>query len=357
MRFLLIAGTVIVALLGYTGLWFFTAERLERGIEHWAASERAKGSIVNYESLKITGFPYRMRAELTDVAIARPTKAGMAMVGTRTLVIDSYPHKINHLIFDFPAPIHYDRPLGDKPHNQDWREQTELNFEEAHASVVLTLEGARASFEGKGLSARARFSQHGAEPGPYAPLLNATSVAGHLRPAPDRDDVTEGFMQALAVQFARKNPRTGTIPPALERFQSTFFGTHSGSVLRSLQSGATPEATIKAWAKQGGTLEIDRVFAKVENLEVTASGDLVVDEAGFPRGPLSFKAVGWRESAVLVNPDGRRTRQQQDMARGIFELLDQLDGKLDGTMQTKLELHKGGAWLGPFRLLELEKVW
>jgi len=357
MRFLLLAGTITVALLGYTGLWFFTAQKFEQGIEHWAASERANGAIVNYESLKITGFPYRMRAELTDLAIARPGPQGMSMVGTRTLVIDSYPHKINHLIFDFPEPVHYDRPLGDKPHNRTWREQTEFSFDKAHASLVLTLEGARASFEATGVSAKARFTEEGGTPGGYEPLMRADTITAHLRPAAEREGVMEGFAEAKALVLERPDRGTGKAPPPLDQFQSRFFITQSQLLVRAAQQGKALEPTLKDWRDQGGTLEIERVFARLDKLQLTADGTLKLDEAGYPRGPLKFKADGWRDSALLLNPDGTRTRQQQEMAAGMFELFDQLDGNLDGAMQTQLQLQKGGAWLGPFRLMELEKVW
>lgn len=357
MRFLAIVGTLIVALGAYTGLWFWTAHRLETGIEQWAAAEREKGAIVDYQALEITGFPYRMRAELTEPAVARPTEGGMAMWATPMLVIDSYPYKINHLIFDFPAPIFYDRPLGDKPHNKNWREQTEFRFEEAHASVVLTLSGARASFEAKGITARARFAEDGQEPEPFAPLLTADTVNAHLRPAPGRDNVYEGYADAAALTVLRANPRTKQLPPPVSRFEAQFYVTEAQSVTQALLDGADPAALLKGWAGQGGELEIERFYVNVKGTELTASGALAVDEDGYAQGPLKFKAVGWQKSDVLINPGGTLPADKQEMAKGIYELFDQLDGKLDGTMQTELLLMRGGAWLGPFRLITVGKVW
>jgi len=56
-RVVLAVAIVAVVIGGYAGYWFTVAARLEKGIDDWAAAQRAAGLTVEFERTPVTGFP------------------------------------------------------------------------------------------------------------------------------------------------------------------------------------------------------------------------------------------------------------------------------------------------------------
>lgn len=109
-----IAGVVVVA---YALLWLQGAKTMRRSVEDWAQDQRDNGLAVSYGEIKTGGFPFFLRATVSEADIAEP---GRWRWKTERLAIDALPYDLHRLIFS---------PLGDQrfesPDLGIWRAQAE----------------------------------------------------------------------------------------------------------------------------------------------------------------------------------------------------------------------------------------
>ncbi|MFQ5765637.1 MAG: DUF2125 domain-containing protein, partial [Rhodospirillales bacterium] len=70
-RAALAALAAAVAMAAFYGLyWSYVAGRFQAGIEAWAAARAVEGYRVSYGRVRVTGFPFRIEAVVTEPAIA-----------------------------------------------------------------------------------------------------------------------------------------------------------------------------------------------------------------------------------------------------------------------------------------------
>src|SRR5205085_9656141 len=54
---------------GYTAFWFVVAGKIEQGLVDWAEAARAQKIEASWQSLRVGGFPFAFRLELSDAAL------------------------------------------------------------------------------------------------------------------------------------------------------------------------------------------------------------------------------------------------------------------------------------------------
>src|SRR5258708_27614670 len=67
---LVIAVLLLIAGIGaYTTFWFIVAGKIEKGIAEWAQSAREQKIDASWRGLRVGGFPFAFRIELTEAAL------------------------------------------------------------------------------------------------------------------------------------------------------------------------------------------------------------------------------------------------------------------------------------------------
>lgn len=94
-------GFVLLGLgLAYTLFWFVMAGRVEGGIERWIERQARHGTEVTYETLKVSGFPFRLQARFeAPQIIALEHDSGFSWTGERLRIVTRV-FDINHIIID-----------------------------------------------------------------------------------------------------------------------------------------------------------------------------------------------------------------------------------------------------------------
>jgi hypothetical protein len=59
-------------ILAWCGYWLYASNMVRGAVEGWAAERRAEGDRVEWRSLAVSGFPFRLEVEFTEPAIAVP---------------------------------------------------------------------------------------------------------------------------------------------------------------------------------------------------------------------------------------------------------------------------------------------
>ena len=73
-RNLLISCLVLLALVfaGVSGVWLWSSNRLQAGLEDWSAEQRARGYQVDYLGPRMGGYPWGLTARIEQPTVAAP---------------------------------------------------------------------------------------------------------------------------------------------------------------------------------------------------------------------------------------------------------------------------------------------
>ena len=95
---------MLLASLAYTAYWFTLADEIQHGVAAWAEAKRAKGIIVEYDALRVTGFPLRMQTQVMNVHIAAPGPHPAWAWRSALLTGNVVPYDLNHIVLNAPQP-------------------------------------------------------------------------------------------------------------------------------------------------------------------------------------------------------------------------------------------------------------
>jgi hypothetical protein len=61
---------LLVAAIGWTGFWFFSASQVDRIVDTWRAREAASGRVYDCGNRSVAGYPFRLEVRCTDPSVA-----------------------------------------------------------------------------------------------------------------------------------------------------------------------------------------------------------------------------------------------------------------------------------------------
>jgi len=322
MRFKLSAVAILGIFALYAVFWFTMANKFEEELNNFAADEAAKGNEVHWESFNITGFPYRMRAELGGVAYVQNVgRSNMRFVMTNTLVADILPYKLNHVILDFPTAVIIDQQA---PGDDTARRQTIFDFDTAHMSVVRTDQGARIGFEGT----TAKIT--GTPNGPF----EAARINFFMRPGADARalDVYVEADDARAVNFDQ-HPYTVKAKAVVEQGEVLFHG-----------------LTMKDWAEVGGEVKDIDISIAAPEFTIYSLGKAELSDDGVLRANLDTTVN--RTDAFLDFVGSRQSWSQENrqLIGSLVTMADLSDGAADQKAKVTLVANDQAIMAGPFRI-------
>ncbi len=235
---------LVVAAGAYGGYWFITANRLQAGLDRWAAERRAQGYALAWTKESVGGFPFAFRIALADASLARgnlyrvtvPEIAGEASPWDLSRWHVAAPRGGSGTAQGVDAPIAAQSLSGD----------VVLGADDSMFDVsVLRLSGAGASAG----ELAAQFTLPRQPPQSHRDLgLTATVQLYHLvlpKPVKALGDTIETVAVDIRIM--------GGLPPGDWR------------------------QTLTAWRDDGGTVELDRADLEWGALRLEARGTLALD--------------------------------------------------------------------------------
>ena len=244
---LYVAIPILAAAIGYTYLWYGTAERLEENILVQVEKLKDKGYRIVHGAIHTTGFPNKITLHIEDPLLEMPPAVGTSISVKGTLTATAGFMKPGHVEFETDGEVEIKSTLLGDVHN------TILKAKSAECCMPID-----------------------------APLKDLEI---------ELDDVHIGFVdiKAKEVSFKIKVDKTNTCTVSFEDldlgfkplngFPKTIEKLEAKVTLKEMLDLESPlQDAIRNWAQKGGVLDIDKLEVKWGDTKVDGSGTFTVDE-------------------------------------------------------------------------------
>lgn len=332
MRFLLPIGGILLLLLLYTIYWLYMSAQIREEIARWVARQEAAGYVVERESVRVSGYPYRFQVQVQAPRIEVPEAEGGWNAALTSLRANALPYDLSHWIVAFDGPLRldgYSEPGA----------RLELDAEEARISLVYNASG--------------ETTRIGVD-------LTALRVAALSGPAPAIQAIDRLLLNGVVQEDNRLHLRSAvngvtTAPGVLEPDMVRAFG--ATAALARLDVEITEWASLArsgntlAWSAAGGVMQILDAELEWGPAHITGTGDLTLDNQARPDGRLSLRITDPDALADALVRGGLVPRENEQALR----LAAMLAPRGPEGVSLPFRLQNGSFYLGPVRLGSLER--
>ncbi|MFP4273493.1 MAG: DUF2125 domain-containing protein [Paracoccaceae bacterium] len=308
---------ILLAALGWAGLWIWGAQELRAAYEDWFAERRADGWVAEHDTLSVRGFPNRFDLRLTDLSLADPA-SGLAWEAPDFHLM-RLSYRPRHLIAVWPEDFLLATPRG----------KLGVAGQDMRASLILRPD-APLALERANLAAETLTLTPG-EGGAWAVARLSAAV---------RREAAAGASYRFAVTadgVAPPAPMARGLPETLEAVRADLTVEFDRPWDMAAVEGVRP---------QPRQVKITRAELRWGGLELEAAGRLEVDEEGWPEGRLDLRAQNWREILRLGREGGMLAPGLANTLLEGLSLLAGLSGNPE-TLDLPLSFRNRVASLGP----------
>lgn len=317
--------------------WVWARSFFRTTITRFVDQQNDAGIKITYQSLKITGYPLRLRANLPQLRVNWPD--GSQWDGQRVYVSGPIwnPHQAS-LELAGPQSLYMPTKLGTYTLTTAGGDaDVNLSYGGGFRSGVLRLHNA--ALTGDGLD--------------HAIVANGLTVSAAIpkEGTIDADDKSPDAPVSLTAGISLVGIGPVDIPGApADHIERLVADTQLHGTLPQRPS----PADLARWSQEGGTLEISRLLMDWGPLSAQANGTLAFDPDMQPEAALTAKVAGVRETVDALAQAGIITPGQ---ASGIFAATLFL-GKPDENGAVTVPLSLQDRWLsvGPARLFRLPRL-
>ena len=274
-------GFCLVVFIVYSLIWRAGAGQMHQAVEDWIDDQRMNGLIVETDDIKIRGYPFFLRAMISNPIIEAP--ASWRWEG-QTLAIDALPYDVNRLIFSV---------IGKQ---------------------AVSIQGG-GDFHIEGASIRASIKNDKQRGWAFSATIDDTKITEAVtrqatrRQTPSREGGTvslEHFVMDVAPRMGELSTLTVNLAAQhiageiqdrnldLDRIEATI----AISQMPLLTENDDAEHALQAWAKANGTVSVARFFTQINEATFACAGTLTLDGAHNPEGAFETELV---QPAIFVN--------------------------------------------------------
>ena len=333
MRIAGLFAAIALALAAYTVYWFHLAGWAEDGIEARLAAWRDAGYAVSRSDLTVNGFPYRIEASLSDLAIAAPDGEPRWSWRVPLLVLVVQPWDLSHWI------AISDRASTASLVADGGALSLEARPETAWASLVLDEDftARRVALDIKGLEIR------------RAGRLDAVRAERVQLHARRPETAVEPRLDAV-LRIDILDLGDGDIGPLGSRIESAALD----ASLLGPPPRSGERADIAAWRDAGGTVDVHRLELLWGPVEMNAEGTVALDAEFRPIGALTAEIEGVDAVIDGFNQLGTLGDMGAEAAKFVLDLMSETRAG-DGARVVTLPLtaQDGQLYLGPVPIAPL----
>ncbi len=332
MRYFVLVGLIIGALLGYYLLWAHLSDQVAAEATRWIEAQRAQGRQVSYSRMRQWGFPYRLSLTIEDLSWQDPQSAAGWRIEADEINAHLQLWKFDHVIFD----LNGEQRLG-------WRDggaerQAVLNTERFRASMVVDGAGnwLRIAADLNNPVLTGALQEWHAEK-----LLLHARRAGSLPPSAD-----------LALQAEKLVlPAAADGPLGREIATLKLIGNARGTAV-----GKTPEDLLGTWRDSGGVVEFETIALQWGALGLNGDGTLTIDKQYRPLGAMAGQIRGAEAGIDALVAAGKMKADDAAAAKAVLGMIAQRDDKGEQFLPLPLTAQDGRLFLGPVALFSLPSI-
>jgi len=304
-----ILGVFIVAVLAWFGYWFIGSNALETGLKAWLQDRQDNGWVADYFSLDVQGFPNRFDTTVMDFHLADP-KYGWAWVAPEFQIL-TLSYTPNHFIAVWPHKQTVSTPY--ETHSIISKDMRASFIFEPNTSLALK----RATLTLKGLTVT---SGNGEQSSIASAILSTRQTEG-VKFAHDIAFDAKGFTPSKSLK-AKLDPAS-ILPASFETVSIRTTATFDAPWDRLAVEDVKPNLT---------RLDITGFDAKWGEVHLQATGSVMVDAEGYPKGSISLRAKNWRSMIRLAVASGALdagTARSLETGLGLVAMLSGNKNTLD----------------------------
>lgn len=273
----------------WTAYWFVAKGQLDKGIDQWIAEQRANGTVIEYSSKSLGGFPYRFELVVDDPVYQA---AGQGRWEGEKLRLVMQPWNWQHVIAYSPGRNLVTEPGG-------LRQTVTLDTSSA-TSVSWTRDGIR---------------RIGVQMGSATALINGESyeTAGFSLNLAPRSGAADDLM--IALQWDRLT--INAAPQGAEFLGDTLgpsrlIGEVRGFFPAWIRAGGDPERFHRALVQQEGGVEIAQALLDWGPLDLGMKGDIAYTN-GRANGSFGIRIEDTTELRAVLEESGQLGQQENAM--------------------------------------------
>lgn len=329
-RFLLPFIGVLVLLVAYTAYWIYAQGQIRQSVVAWIDLQRESGYEIEHSRVRVAGYPFRFEVRIAEATVATPDEVdGWTLTAGRAVAV-AMPYDFNHWIVEIRDPATFAFDSGG---------EYRMASDSTRFSVRAGQNGTqRLAVEIDALSVETLS-------GPEA----AIKRIGHLRLI---SQLTED--DTLDTQLAAGEITIGNL--ALDEDLLEQLGEDISLVRLDVSvtewSALAREARTDVWHDAEGRMEITGSGIDWGSVAFEAEGSVGIDSLGFPEGRVSLFVRDPEALADVLVASGTVRGENENALR----LLAQSAPRGERGTAVPLTLRRGGVYLGPVRIGELERV-
>ena len=308
---------IVTLTLAWSGYWFVASSGTKAGLVSWFQAREIEGWQAEYSDLSVGGFPNRVDASFTEIALADPD-TGLAWTAPFFQLL-ALSYRPNHVIAVWPNEQVISTP----------QEKLTVTSAKMQASLVvapevsLPVERSNFASESLAISSDAGWS------------MQSDSLRIAVRAVEGAENLYDFAYQAEGVA-PPSFLRTSVLPAKMSAMDLDMqVGFDRPWDLRALED-RRPQPT---------TLTIRTAKAAWGDLSFQMAADLTMDEVGSPTGEATLRLNNWRDMMAMLRESGQVASASLDTAEPVMALLASLSGSRDD-IDVTLRFANGAALVG-----------
>lgn len=327
---------VIVAGAAYTGFWFSAAAQLRDAAFAWIEARRAEGYEIALGRFDVEGFPFLLRATLTEPSVKAPPGPAAWEWRGPTARVEARPWLPSRVTAHLPGRHWLSLGEGKQRSYAGEAEAFDLRFEKAAATALFHGERLRLA-DGDGL-----------------PLIAIEAADGAVRrlEAPTADHQWPTFETKLT---AEKIALSGM--PDLPLGQAVEQVGLEAAVLGSIPSAGSSAEALALWRDEGGTVEVRRLDVRYGPLSLRANGTAALDAGLQPIAAFTARLQGFFETVDALRARGAIRDGDAVTAKIVLGALAQKGaGESKATLSAPVTVQGRMLFVGPVALFLLPEI-
>ncbi len=349
-RWGLFGPVLVLAVLcaAWSGYWFYTAGRIQAQVLQHQKALIAAGYQASFDPIKVTGFPYRMMIDFHRLNIISPNGKGFSAPSVRA---EAYAYALDNWVAEAPQGLTLYRG---RTGGIDRGKVSVMGAQLKASAFNLSKPVPTVAIEGDDLILAASDATY------PLPFTTAKALEFHLRPTANVADSADIMLNFTGAQGQPKS-------------LAGDFGS-ARALSMQVEGAVSPVSAIRdagassAWAAKGGQVSAFRLklvqggLAALPantfttdcqagsaggDLNVCASSDLLTpDAAGHVNGKLNIEMAGTFNPIDVLGALNLISPDNMTIARPLLNMTL----ATQGTQKFAVELHDGGAWIGPLKV-------
>ena len=298
-RIIILGAVVLLVIAAASGAWFYAAGQISQQVEALAFNDGETSPQLSCANLSVSGYPFAFDVDCTDAVIV----SGDILIEVPGLRASAQVTNLFHYILSAKGAAEISDSFSGQRSTLAWSGmQASLRFADGRIERLSVVADDLAWND-------SLFTD--------ALIAHAGHAEMHFGDMPEAFDPANG-LASLAIYLVAQDVEVPALTLANTEVEAE--AELSGVPADVFALGATP--VLPLWQQAGGRLKVVSVRASDPNSDLTAQGDLGLDDQGYLEGALEISSAGvagrigpmieepWRTLVLgVAGPDGRHTNQ------------------------------------------------